>query len=125
MSNHQYMGFLSKFQTKDYKIGICCFSNKHPQGVSAKTTLLGIRIMYLERVYFQRASTIKIQLNRLVYYKVDIIIILIKKYIVLTMIKLKNCSHSHCILTEYVLFGLSLCGYLSKQYDFVLIAYLK
>jgi hypothetical protein len=36
------MGFLSKFQTKDYKIGICCFSNKHPQqGVSAKINLLG------------------------------------------------------------------------------------
>ena len=32
-------------QTKDYKIGICCFSAKQHWGERAKTSWLGIRIM--------------------------------------------------------------------------------
>ena len=34
-------------QTKDYKIGICCFSTKHAALRRAKTGWLGIRIMCL------------------------------------------------------------------------------
>ena len=38
---------LTSGQTKDYKIGICCFSaSTQHQGVRAKTGWLGIRIMF-------------------------------------------------------------------------------
>jgi len=61
-------------QTKDYKIGICCFSAKHAalrrkhkdwlarnQDNASKWGKMTIR-----RLLFQRASTLKIQLNMLV-----------------------------------------------------------
>ena len=42
-------------QTKDYKIGICCFSARHAAllGERAKTGWLGIRIMCPSGVLFQ------------------------------------------------------------------------
>jgi hypothetical protein len=53
-------------QTKDYKIGICCFSAKYAAlGERAKTGLLWIRIMCewgdmsIHGLLFQWASTIK------------------------------------------------------------------
>ena len=68
-------------QTKDYKIGICCFSAKH-------TVLRSKRLVGLDQVnvsewsdmstmvvLFQWASTVEIQLSELVLYKANIIII--------------------------------------------------
>ena len=50
--------------SKDYKIGICCFSVRH-----------AVYNMSTSRLFFQLASTRKIQLSVLVLYKADIIII--------------------------------------------------
>ena len=58
-------------QTKDYEIGICCFSVKNTVlERKNKDGLVGIRIMCLKwsdmsncRLLFQWASTIKIQLS--------------------------------------------------------------
>ena len=49
MSNAVGRAFDSRSgQTKDYKIGICCFSTKHVAlGERAKTGWLGIRILHL------------------------------------------------------------------------------
>jgi hypothetical protein len=73
-------------QTKDYEIGICCFSAKHAalkrkskdwlprnqNNVSERSD------MSTRRLLFQWASTIKIQLSVLVYNKADPIIISLK-----------------------------------------------
>ena len=69
-------------QTKDYNIGICCFSAKHAalrrqnkdwlawnQAIVSEWGDMSIR-----RRLFQWASTIKIQLSLLVLYKTDLII---------------------------------------------------
>ena len=65
-------------QTKDYNICICCFSAQHAalrcktkDGLTPKQDNV-----YLYGLFFNRASTIKIQLNNgvLVQYKADIII---------------------------------------------------
>jgi hypothetical protein len=61
-------------QTKDYKIGICCFSTKHAAyGRKSKDWLARNQNnvsewsdMSTSRLLFQLASTIKIQLNMLV-----------------------------------------------------------
>jgi hypothetical protein len=61
-------------QTKDYKIGICCFSAKHAAyGRKSKDWLARNQNnvsewsdMSTSRLLFQLASTIKIQLNMLV-----------------------------------------------------------
>ena len=66
--------------------GICCLSAKHAALTwkSKKAGWLGIRIMCewsdmsTRGLLFQWASTIKIQLSVLVYYKVDLIIISLK-----------------------------------------------
>ena len=71
-------------QTKDYKIGICCFSPKHAalQGVRAKTGWLGIKIMcpsavtYLPVDCFSELALIKIQPSVLVMYKVPVDVII-------------------------------------------------
>ena len=68
-------------QSKDYKIGICCFSTKHPALRSKSKYWLGENQdnvslwsdMYTRGLLFQSASTIKIQLCVLFYYKTDII----------------------------------------------------
>jgi len=70
-------------QTKDYNIGICCFSPKHAalQGVRAKTGWLGIKIMCPSAVTylpanccFSELALMKIRPSVLVMYKVDVII---------------------------------------------------
>ena len=73
-------------QTKDYKIGICCFSAKHVSlGRTTKEWLARIRIkgsewgdMSIRVLLFQWASTIKFRLSVLVYYKADLIFISLK-----------------------------------------------
>jgi len=70
-------------QTKDYKIGICCFSAKQASLKSKSIDWLGQNQgnvslwsnMSTHRLLFQWASTTKIQLSVLVYYKVNIFII--------------------------------------------------
>jgi hypothetical protein len=67
-------------QTKDYKIGVCCFSPKYTAlRRRAKTCWLRIMCMWSNistlRLLFQWATTIKIQLCVLVYYKADLIVI--------------------------------------------------
>ena len=70
-------------QTKDYKIGICCFSPKNAalQGVRSNTGWFGIKIMCPRAVtylpadcFLSELALIKIQPCVLVMYKVDIII---------------------------------------------------
>jgi hypothetical protein len=59
-------------QTKDYKIGNCCFSAKHAvlRGKSkewlARNNVSEWSDMFTRRLLFQRDSTIKIQLGMLV-----------------------------------------------------------
>jgi hypothetical protein len=73
-------------QTKDYKIGICCFSAKHATlRRKCKDWLAWNQDnvskwgdMSTRRLLFRWASTKKIQLNVLVYYKADLIIISLK-----------------------------------------------
>jgi hypothetical protein len=73
-------------QTKDYKIGICCFSAKHPALRSRNKDWLARNLDYVSEwgdmsthgLLFQWASTIKIQLSMLVWYKADLIIISLK-----------------------------------------------
>ena len=70
--------------TKDYEIGICCFSTRplsmRLTGVRVKTGSLGIRIMWSNMsargLLCHFAGTINIQLRVLVYYKEDIITII-------------------------------------------------
>ena len=67
-------------QSKDYKIGICCFSTKHPALRNKSKYWLGENQdhvllwsdMYTRELLFQSTSTINIQLC-LFYYKTDII----------------------------------------------------
>jgi hypothetical protein len=69
-------------QTKDYKIGIFCFSAKHAALrrkskdwlARNKDNVSEWGDMSINRLLFQWASTIKIQLSVLVYYKPDLII---------------------------------------------------
>ena len=71
-------GFQLKLgQTKDYKIGICCFSAKHA-ALRRKSRLL-----------FQWVSTIKIQLSLLFYVKEDLFIISLKINLFFTCYKWK------------------------------------
>ena len=71
-------------QTKDYTIGICCFSAKHAtlrrKGkywlVRNQNNVSEWSDMSTHELLFQCASIIKIQLNVLVEYKADIIIII-------------------------------------------------
>ena len=68
-------------QTKDYKIGICCFSAKHATLRRKSKDWLARNQnnmsewsdMSIRGLLFQWASTINIQLSLLVYYKVDLI----------------------------------------------------
>jgi hypothetical protein len=68
-------------QTKDYIIGICCFSAKHTSlKERAKKCWLVIRIMCASvatchSLLFQWARTILIQVSMMVYYKASIIVI--------------------------------------------------
>jgi hypothetical protein len=70
-------------QTKDYKIGICCFSTKHTALRRKSKDWLARNQnnvsewsdMSARRLLFQWASTIKIKLGMLVWYKADFIII--------------------------------------------------
>ena len=73
-------------QTKDYKIGICCFSAKHTS-LRRKSKDWFVRNhnnvsewsdMSTRGLLFKWASTIKIQFSVLVMYKADIIIISLK-----------------------------------------------
>jgi hypothetical protein len=72
---------------KDYKIGISCFSAKHAALIKRKSKDWLTRNqdivsewdhMSIHRLLFQWASTIKIQLRVLVWYKADLIIISLK-----------------------------------------------
>ena len=73
-------------QTKDYKIGICCFSTKHAALKRKSKDWLAWNednvsewgYMSICRLLFQWASTIKIQLNVLVLYKAKFVIISLK-----------------------------------------------
>jgi hypothetical protein len=73
-------------QTKDYKIGICCFSGKHTVLRRKSKDWLAQNqdnvskwgIKSLHKLLFQWVSTIKIQLSMLVKYKADLIIISLK-----------------------------------------------
>jgi hypothetical protein len=73
-------------KTKDYRIGICCFSAKHTALRSkSKDWLTQIQDnvskwskMSIHGMLFKWANTIKIQLSMLIYYKADIIIISLK-----------------------------------------------
>ena len=65
-------------QTKDYKIGICCFSGKHAalRRKSKNQDNVSERgDMSIPRLLFQWASTIKIQVSVLDYSKVDITVL--------------------------------------------------
>jgi len=69
-------------QSKDYKIGMCCFSAKHVALRNRKDWLARNQDnvsqwsdMSTHGLLFQWASTIKIKLSVLVWYKVDLIII--------------------------------------------------
>ena len=74
-------------QTKNYKIGICCFSTKHAAFRRKSKDWLDQNQdnvsesgnMSIRRLLFQWTSTIKIQLSVLVYYKADLIIIILLK----------------------------------------------
>jgi len=75
-------------QTKDYKIGICCFSAKHAALRKKSKDWLarnqdnvfewGDISIHIPVLLFQWASTIKIQLSMLVEYKASLIIISLK-----------------------------------------------
>ena len=73
-------------QTKDYKIGICCFSAKHAAFRRKSKDWLARNQDNVSKwgdistrgLLFQWASTIKIQLSMLVEYKADLIIISLK-----------------------------------------------
>jgi hypothetical protein len=73
-------------QSKDYKIGICCFSAKHTAFRRKSKDWLApnqnnvseLTDMSTRGLLFQWASTIKIQLSVLVQYKADLIIISLK-----------------------------------------------
>jgi hypothetical protein len=73
-------------QTKDYKIGICCFSAKHATLRRKSKDWLARNQnnvsewsdMSTGGLLFQWASTMKIQLGVLVKYKADLIIIPLK-----------------------------------------------
>jgi hypothetical protein len=78
-------------QTKDYAIGICCFSAKHaalrrkskdwlPRNQNNVSKWSDMSTRWL---LFQWASIIKIQLSVLVQYKADVIIISLKIYLFL------------------------------------------
>ena len=80
-------GFESRScQTKDYTIGICCFSAKHAAfSRKSKDWLVWNQDNVFEwgdmsicRLLFQWTSTIKIQLSVLVLYKADLILISLK-----------------------------------------------
>jgi hypothetical protein len=58
-------------QTKDYKIGICCFSAKHAALRSKSKDWL---VMSTWGLLFQWVNITTIQLSVLIYYKADIII---------------------------------------------------
>ena len=68
---------------KDFKIGLCCFSAKHAalKGKSKdwlarnQNNVFDWSDMSTRRLVFQLASTIKIKLNVLVWYKAGLIII--------------------------------------------------
>ena len=68
-------------QTKDYKVGTCCFSAKHEKLRRKSKDRLGqnqdnmsaLSDMSTGGLSFQWASTIKIQLGVLVLYNADII----------------------------------------------------
>jgi hypothetical protein len=84
----QSRGFESRSsQTKDYKIGICCFSAKHAALKRKSKDWLARNQnnvsewsdMSTRGLLFQWTSTINIQLSVLVYYKADIIIISSKR----------------------------------------------
>ena len=84
-------------QTKDYKIGICCFSAKHAALRRRRNNngwlawnhdnVSELGNMSIRRLLFQWACTIQMQLSLLVKYKVDLIIISLK----LILFSLKNC----------------------------------
>ena len=73
-------------ETKDYKIGICCFSSKHAVWRRKSKVWLARNQdnvsqwgdMSTHRLLFQWSSTIKIQLSVLVWYKADLIVISLK-----------------------------------------------
>jgi hypothetical protein len=73
-------------QTKDYKIGICCFSaklavlrRKSKDWLARNKNNVSVwSDMSTRGLLFQWVSTIKIQLNVLVQYKMDLIIISLK-----------------------------------------------
>ena len=70
-------------QSKDYKIGICCFSAKHTVLRTKSNDWFAWNQdnvsewggMPTQRLFFQWASTITIQLSVLAWYKADLIII--------------------------------------------------
>ena len=61
-------------QTKDYNIGICCFSTKDEVLRNMSKSWLALNQDNVSE--WSNISNIKIQYNVLVYYKVDIIIII-------------------------------------------------
>ena len=68
---------LQSGQTKDYKIGVCCFYAKYTVLRSkSKDWLTQNQCVWVEwHLLFQWIITMKIQLNKMVMYKTDIIII--------------------------------------------------
>jgi hypothetical protein len=63
-------------QTKDYEIGICCFSARHAAlGEKAKTGWLGIRIMCQSGATCLPTDCCFSELALKIYYRADIIII--------------------------------------------------
>ena len=73
-------------QSKDYKIGICCWSAKHTASSRKSKNLLARNEdnvsywidKFLRGLLFQWASTMKVQLSVLVEYKANVFIILLE-----------------------------------------------
>jgi hypothetical protein len=86
-------------QTKDFEIGMCCFSAKHivwrrkskDWFARNQYNVSVCGYMSTHELSFQWASTIKIQLSMLVYYKEDLIITSLKINLVSPRYSWKNC----------------------------------
>ena len=100
VSSAVHHGFQLRWgQTKDYKIGICCFSAKYAalrrkskDGLAQnQDNVSEWGDISIRRLLFHWASSIIIQLSTLVWYKVDLIIFSFKNWLVGTMRDMKNC----------------------------------
>ena len=99
-------------QTKNYKIGICCFSAKHAalrrkrkDWLAQNQDMSEWGDMSIRRLLFQWTSTIKIQLSMLVFCKADLIIISLKINLFSPLYSWKiaelvSLSHSYLVLWQ-------------------------